>query len=86
MKFLPRDIHGRQFFLRDFHPDGVVSFIDRRSDLQAFFRCRIGNEVHDNLLACQRSSSPIHSNVTKHAMFNLIPLACSGREVRDGDR
>jgi len=50
-------------------------------DCEASF-CRSGcNQIYDGLIIRQGASTPIHADVRKQAMLNLVPLARSRREV-----
>gem|GEM_PF-4506433 len=43
------------------------------------------NEVHDHFMADQRLAAPVLADGGKQAVFNLIPLAGSGRQVAHCD-
>ena len=66
-------------------PCWVAVFVQLGPEGQAAFRPRMADEVHDHLVACQRASAPIVRDVTKHSVFDFVPLARPGRKVANGD-
>src|SRR5512147_295566 len=55
-------------------------------DLQARRSPRIGDQVHDCGVSQQRPASPVLADEREQAMFDLVPLARSRRQVTDVDR
>ncbi len=68
----------------------AVEFFFRHFDLERIFRCiqlcfhleasprRCGtDEVDNDFMAYQRAASPIHGDMRKQAMFNLVPFTRS---------
>jgi hypothetical protein len=46
----------------------------------------IAAEVDNDFVARQWFAAPIHTDMTKHAVFDLVPLAGSRWEVTDRDQ
>ena len=48
-------------------------------------RRRIADEVHDSFVGPQWAATPMDGDVREEPVFNLVPLAGSGREMADVD-
>ena len=59
--------------------------VELAADLQAGCGGGVGDEIDDDLMACQRSAAPVLGDVRKEPVFNLVPLAGARREVADAD-
>ena len=64
---------------------GIVSGVQGGLDAEPSLRGGIGNQVYDHRVARQGLAAPVLGDPTKHAMFDLIPLAGSRRKVTDTD-
>src|SRR6266516_218746 len=49
--------------------------------LEAFARGCGANEFDNHLMADQRTPTPVHADMRKQSMFNLIPLARAGWQM-----
>ena len=57
--------------------------IEFRTNLESLVGDGVGDEVNDHFMTDERSTSPILSDVTEHAMFYFVPLAGAWREMTD---
>src|SRR5208337_2383431 len=73
------------FFVRDLNLDGVSSFIQLRFDLKSSACDRLSNQLYNHLMADQGSTPPVHTDMRKETMLDLVPFAGSRREVAYGD-
>ena len=70
-----------QFRIRDLDPGGVLLPVEPRLDLQPRGGCCAADQIDDRFMADQRTATPVLRNEGKHPVFNLVPLACSRREM-----
>src|ERR1700692_37295 len=66
------------------HPVGIAAPIDLRSDTEARPPVRRGNQAHDRGETHERRAAPVHGDVRKQAMFDLVPLARARWEMTNG--
>jgi len=66
----------------DFDSCGIGSWCQLCLDLEPRRGLGIGDQIDDGLVADQRSCPPVLRDEGKHAVFDLVPLAGSGRKMR----
>ena len=81
MKVRALQLDGRQFGVGDLNASRVRIGVKLTLDLQSCCGSGVGNKVDDDLVALQRTTSPVLRNVGEEPMFNLIPLASTWREI-----
>ena len=76
-----------QLLVGDLDAFGVDPWIKLGFDRESAFRPGVGDQVQKDFVADQRLPSPVHADKRKQAMFDLVPLAGSGRKManRDGN-
>ena len=79
------EIQLRESVVADLHAFGVAPPIQLGFDGQAGPRGRVADEIHDDLVADQRTTAPILRDVAEHPVLDLVPLAGPGREVAHVD-
>ena len=70
------------FCIRDLDSLGILSARQLRFDFESRSGLGAADKADDSFIADQRSSSPVLGDKGKHPVFNLVPLAGSGGEVR----
>ena len=55
-------------------------------NLQACSACRVADQIDDHVQTCQGLPLPVHRNMVEQPVFDLIPLARSGRKMTDMNR
>ena len=70
-------------FVRYVELGWVLSLVQARLHLQAALRFGGGDEIDDDLMTSERLSAPVHGDVRKQAMLDLVPLARAGSNVTD---
>ena len=70
------------FCIRDLDSLGILPARQLRFDLEPRLGLGMADETDDGFIADQRSTSPVLGNEGKHPVFNFVPFAGSGREVR----
>ena len=86
MKLGPLEIQGRQLLVADQGSSGILSFVQLGANSQSLAGGGVGDQLDDNFMTNQRSSSPVLRNVAEHAMLDLVPLAGSRRKMADSHR
>jgi len=79
------DRYGSHIFVGDLDPSFVIGLIERCLDTQSLVSCRATNQVHDDFSTQKRCGAPVFSDVTKHPVFDFVPLAGARRKVADMD-
>lgn len=79
------DMDSRQLLVGHLQAGGIPVRIQGGRELQAGFGGSGPNQVDDDGAAEQGSPTPIVGDMAEHPMFNLVPLAGTGREVADRD-
>jgi NADPH:quinone reductase-like Zn-dependent oxidoreductase len=59
--------------------------VEAGPDRQAGLRFRVADQVHDGYPVEQGATSPIRGNEAEHTMLDLVPLARTGRKMRNMD-
>ena len=72
--------------IRNFDTLWISPLIQLTPDPQSSLGSCRGDEADDRCQAHQWSAAPIHADVGKEPMLNLVPFAGSGREMADGNR
>ena len=82
MKGLWREVEIRYLRSGYFNSGGVSSLRQFCLDLETGFGLRVAYQVDHGLVADQRSCPPILRDEREHPVFDLVPLAGSGRKMR----
>src|SRR5262249_60143452 len=77
------DLHGSQFLVRDLDPGGVRVAVEFRLHPQARFRPGVRDQIDDDLVAGQRTATPVDGDLTEQAVLDLVPLARPRWEMAD---
>ena len=85
VKHLSPELDLRHFRVWDLYASGVVSIVDLGMNFQPLLRRRCGNEVDNHFQAGERLTSPVFTDEGEEAVFDLVPLARTGRKVTDRD-
>src|SRR4030042_3336345 len=80
------ELYRRQWLVRDFTPVGVAALIKFSSHTQTGRRAGGGYQADDHRQTDQRLTAPVRADVGEEPVLDLVPLACSGREMADCDR
>ena len=72
--------------IRNFDTLWISPLIQLTPDPQSSLRSCRCDEVDNRCQAHQWSAAPIHGDVGKEPMLDLVPFAGSRRKVADGDR
>ncbi len=75
------EFHAREFFVGDLDLCFVLVCIDSSFHDKAPSSLRACDQIDDGLNAHQRLASPVLRDEAEETMFNLIPLAGTGREA-----
>ena len=86
VKVVALKVQRRHLLWRDGHSLGVFILIDLGSDTEARSRRGRCDQTDNDRQADQGLAAPVHGNVGKETVFDLVPLAGSSREVADRDR
>ena len=86
MKVRPFQVDGSQFGVADLDAGRITSGVKFGFDRETLVGRGGGDQIDDDLVTEERSPAPILRDMTEHAMFNLVPLARTGREVTDVNR
>jgi hypothetical protein len=73
MEWVTDNVHLIELFVRNFDAFGVCVCVKFTSDSQSRTGGRGRHELHHHLMADQRLSSPVLTDVGKEPMFNLVP-------------
>ncbi len=85
MESIADEMKRLEFFIGDFDTGRIEMAILHGSDSQPFLRGRVGNEFNDGFQRGQRLGTPVNGDVGKKPVFDLVPLACTWREMTDRD-
>ena len=85
MEIMRSYLYPFHFFVRNLNLGWIFSPIQLRFDLKPRAGSRFSNQLHNNLMTSQGATPPVHTNMGKESMLDLIPFACPGREVADRD-
>lgn len=70
-----------EFGVGDFDFLGITALAELGADLESLPGGGVGDQVHDDLVAHQRSASPVLGDMAEDAVFDLVPLAGAGRTM-----
>src|SRR5262245_41957604 len=74
-------LHLVEFLIGYFDPCGIATGIKRRFDGELLLRGRIGDQLDNDFMSDQLAATLMHTNMTKHAMFDLVPFAGAWRKM-----
>ncbi len=80
-------VDGGDLEIGNFDTFGVFVFVQFGAHFEAGLGFRCSNQLDDRAIAAQRLASPVDRDERKKTVFDLVPLACAGRQVanRDGE-
>ena len=79
-------MHCSKLLIANFDSGRVRSVVEFGVDLEPLLRCGVGDQVDNDFVANQRTTSPVLRNVAEHAMFDFVPLTGAWRKVTHVDR
>src|SRR3954466_7363640 len=85
MELIFLHLHGRKFSVRHLDTDFISVGIQLCFDMQAGLSPCVPDQVDDHGATQQGLATPILCDMTKHPVFDLVPLTRAGREVADRD-
>ncbi len=85
VKGVPLDLYRSPLLIGDLYSPGIGASIEFGMDSETCLCGGIADEIDDDRIARQGSSTPILRNVSKHLMLDLIPLAGAGWKMTDRD-
>ena len=80
------DGEGGHLFISYFASWGVRVGVELALHPQPSFGRGGGNQLEDHGVADKRLAAPVLADPGKETMLDLVPFACSRRQVADGDR
>jgi hypothetical protein len=83
MELISDDLRFRELIISDLEFIGVVFFVQIGVNFEAGFGACAGDQVDHDLQRLQRDALPVAGDVTKQAMFDLVPFTRAWREVTD---
>ena len=86
MKFVPNQPNPGKLFIGDLNAFGVGSFVQFGLNSQSSACSRTDNQLDQDFMADQGAPSPVHADIRKQTMFNLVPFARSRGKMADRDR
>ena len=75
MKRSQLEIESVQFGVGDLKADRIDASIQFGADLQSGLCRRVRNQIDDDVVTHQRSTTPILGDVAEHPMLDLVPFA-----------
>ena len=81
MKSMPFQVEACHLRIRDFLSLGVPAGVEFASHLQSMSGPCGPNQIYDDRQTLQRPTSPVPADERKQPVLDLVPLACSGREM-----
>ena len=76
-------MHLGQVLWRHLLVERILATVEGRLDLQALCRGGAGDEFDDDVVADQRSASPVLGDMAEETMLNLVPFAGARRQMAD---
>ena len=81
MEVVANDVDGVERGVADHQSFGVGVRVDLRANGQASARGGVGDQLHDDLVADERTAAPVHRDEREQAMLDLVPFARARWEV-----
>src|SRR5262245_5583066 len=85
MKLVSVEADGSHLRVGDGYAIGIPLAIDLRSDAESRGTVCRGNQADNDGETHERRATPVHRDVREEAMFDLVPLTRTRREVTHGD-
>ncbi len=85
MESIADEMKRLEFFIGHFDAGGIGMAILHSGHRQPFFGGGMGNQFNDGFQRGQRLGTPVNGDVGKKPVFDLVPLACTWREMTDRD-
>src|SRR3970282_1181287 len=80
------DFDALEFGVADFGSGWIPALVEFRPNLESLLGGGVGDQIDNDFVADQGSASPVLRDVTEHGVFDLVPLAGSGREMTHANR
>ena len=77
------EAQGLHLLVGDFDAGWIGALIQFGLNREAGCRGGMPDQVHNHRMIGQRLTAPVFGNVTKHAVFDFVPLAGAGGEMTD---
>ena len=78
MKIMGSYLYPFHFFVRNLNLGRIFSSIQLRLDLKSRAGGRFSNQLHNDLMTNQGAAPPVHTDMRKEPMLDLVPLAGPG--------
>ena len=86
MKGVSVDVEGVHLIVGNLDPLGIIVFVENGMNDKPLARSGIGDQVDDDLVACEWDPLPVHADVGEAPMLDFVPFRGSLREVAHPDR
>ena len=77
------DVQQRAFLGGHFFSSRIESTIKSSVHLESLARSRVGDEIYDDIVAFQWSSTPVEGYLAEQAVLDLVPFARTSRKMAD---
>src|SRR5947209_5831691 len=85
VKMMRVQVYSRQLLVFDLHLGGITRRVQVGPDTQPLLRSGRPDQINDDLVTDQGPTPPIHRDVRRQPMLNLVPLARPRGVMTDGD-
>src|SRR5947209_15510636 len=85
MKVMRVQVHSRQLLVLDLHVGSITPRVQFGPDTQPLLRGGRPDQIDDDLVTDQGPTPPIHRDMRKQPMLNLVPLARPRGVMTNGD-
>ena len=79
------EAHGGELSIRHGDTARILPAVEFRPDAEARPAVRGSDEAHNGRQVNERGAAPVHRDMRKQAMLDLVPLARARREMTDRD-
>ena len=86
MEIIAIKLNGSEFSVSDLDSLGVGCGVNGGTYFQPFARGGGSDQIDNDLVTHQRPPPPIHADIGKQAVFNLVPFARARRKVAHPNR
>ena len=85
MEVVAGEVDGAHLGVGHLDAGGIGVLIELAANREAGLGGRRGDQLDDDLVADEWFAAPIAGDEREQAMLDLVPLACTGRQVTHGD-
>ena len=75
--------YSRRLLVADFYSRFVMVRIQGGLHHKPRACCRVGDEIDNHLITCQRATTPVLGDKTEKTVFDLVPFAGAWRKMAD---